>query len=99
MGRYRKTYYSMYSKDGFGVYSSKYRMDDAADYTIPIETGEFQSKDEAFWFAQDGFDGLCLGVSSEELRRRNKLSGYRETSEDRKQRPQIESAGGGYERT
>lgn len=67
MGRYKKTYYSMYSKDGFGVYSSKYRMDDAADYTIPIETGEFQSKDEAFWFAQDGFDSLCLGVSSEEL--------------------------------
>lgn len=67
MGRYKKTYYGMYSKDGFGVYSCKNRMDDAASYTTPIETGEFQSEDEAVWFVQDGFDSLCLGVSSEEL--------------------------------
>ena len=54
VGRYKKTYYGMYSKDGFGVYSCKNRMDDAASYTTPIETGEFQSEDEAVWFVQDG---------------------------------------------
>lgn len=67
MARRNKTYYGMYSKDGFGVYTCRNRLDDAFDYTYPIEIEEFQNEDEAVWFAQDGFDSLGLSISSEEL--------------------------------
>lgn len=60
-------YYGIYSKDGFGVYSSKNRMDVASIYTESETTGQFDSMDEALWFAQDGFDSLDAGISSEEL--------------------------------